>query len=80
MARDTQDNEPLTFVTLAAATANVTRQLQKQPDTDRASDGEPKDREQQEEKTRAAYVDQRLRELAMFERRAAWKKNGARRN
>ena len=66
------NNTDIGFITLAAATANVVRYLQlaEQKKEDRHRDAEPdRDDEQKAEKYRHA-VDQRLSDLAAFERRA----------
>jgi len=76
MARGTQDNEDedeLTFVKLAAVTANVVRWLmkvdeEKKEQRQRNTGSGSEEKKQTEEHT--DYVDQRLRELAAFERRA----------
>lgn len=73
------DNEPLTFITLGLAAERVILQLQKKPREERTDSREPEDAEQEKDETFRAFVDHRLRDLAAFERRAAGKKNGARR-
>jgi hypothetical protein len=63
------ENEPLPFRTLAAATArvlvNVRKQNEERAEDRRANEPEKSDAERQRE-----YVDRRLRELSAFERRA----------
>lgn len=67
------DNDPISFISLAAATANVTRYLvkeQKPSDPEeRESDREPGKVREQHPNANSEYVDQRLRELSAFERR-----------
>lgn len=73
MKEAANDNEPLSFITLAAATANVVRYLQtnkkqdeqSDPDADRGSaDQQRKDRERE-------YIEHRLKELRAWERQVS---------
>jgi hypothetical protein len=69
------DNEELSFVTLAAATANVVRYLQidkqkTESDEERSSSGDDEKRALD----RLEFVNRRLRELERFEDRAKGKK------
>lgn len=65
------DNDPLSFITLAAATANVVRYLElgdkHKEDGERDAARERADKDDPEH--HRDYVNQRLRELAAFERR-----------
>ena len=64
------DNELFSFVTLAAATANVVRYLEKDrgQEPDGSADKAPEDeRDRQREQQR--FVETRLREIDRFERR-----------
>lgn len=71
------DNEELSFITLAAATANVTRYLT--PDEKHDEDRErqtARDRAKKENAEREReYIEHRLRELRSWERRISGKKN-----
>jgi len=66
------DNEPLSFITLAAATANVVRYLEpnKQKNEQREQDPAPGNENEKKRSERGAYVEKRLSDLAAFERRA----------
>ena len=66
------DNEPLSFITLSAATRNVVQWLEPKKQESDAGKGEPdaSDSDQQKRDEHRAYVDKRLSELAAFERRA----------
>jgi len=65
------DNEPLSFLTLAAATANVVRHLrldeQKEGDEPDQERRDRKDEQKSEEQRR--FLECRLREIAAFENR-----------
>ncbi len=75
MATDTHDNdnEPLSFLTLRAATQNVLQYLQANEKKDGARESEPtpENRDEQKRGAHSEYVEHRLRDLATFERRAA---------
>jgi hypothetical protein len=71
------DNEPFSFITLAAATANVTRYLV----PDRKEDDQRRDKytraEQGKKQTpdeECEYVEHRLREIAAWERKISGKR------
>ena len=72
-ANDDDFNDPLPFIRLAAATANImtfleaTKQKKKDADDDAAGNGS----EQNKTDEHARAVDQRLRDFSAFERRAA---------
>jgi hypothetical protein len=74
----TQDNDPLPFIHIAAVTRNVMQFLltHKQKTEDPAADSADEDKDVEKPEQHRAYVDQRLRELAMFERRARGIKDG----
>lgn len=69
---DNDENDPMPFVSIAAATANALRflkldeQSHEQADDKSSSTAQPKDDSDGNRK----YVQQRLRELQRFERRA----------
>jgi len=69
------DNEELSFVSLAALTANVVRYLetdkQKEDATDKSSSS---DEEEKRAIKRLEFVNRRLRDLQRFEDRAAGKR------
>ncbi len=72
------DNFEFSFITLSAATKNVTRYLcdpDKQKDGEGHDDANRRDSEEKKSSNHSAYVEQRLRDLAAFERRAGGKKN-----
>lgn len=72
------DNEELSFVTLQAATRNVTRYLvNEEPDKHREGQAKPESGQEKRDRERRAYVEQRLRELRAFEQRAGGKKRAA---
>lgn len=77
MVRDTQDNEPFSFITLEVATKNVTRWLEPTEKQKKDSDGNAASSgaDQNNTNEHTEYVDQRLRELRAFERRARGNKN-----
>jgi hypothetical protein len=62
-------NDPLPFRTLAAATARVLSQARKQNE-EGTDDRRGSDQEKQPAEPNREYVEQRLRELSAFERRA----------
>lgn len=65
------DDEELTFVSLAALTANVTRylKLDKEEKNSRDNKPDPKETTEQAVIQQRAFVERRLRELADWERR-----------
>lgn len=73
------DNDKLSFVTLAAATANVTRFLRLDEKADEQSGGKSNADRTQEQKDKAQrdYILHRVRDLAAFERRFISRKNGS---
>lgn len=75
MARDTQDNEPLSFITLSAATRNVVRYLEpnKQKDEERERDSNPGDADEQKRAQEREYIEHRLRQLRSWERKISGK-------
>lgn len=83
MARGTHDNdhdnEPLSFITLAAATANVVRYLSKEqhpPQNDnRAANDESAQQSEKHPEADREYVEHRLRQIAAWERRISGKKD-----
>lgn len=73
--RGTQDDNELSFITLAASTANVVRYLQPNEKQNEDTGGDT-DSGRADEKKGAAdeeYVERRLRELAAFERKVSGK-------
>lgn len=76
MKKAANDNEELSFITLLAATRNVTRflNLDEPENVKREHEPDGRDREEQETAKHREYVERRLRELAAFERRASGKK------
>jgi len=80
MTRDADnDNEPLTFHTLAAPTARVIERLMhEQKNEDAGSNGDSASTAKKDSDAHQRYVDQRLRELAAFEERADGKKRTGR--
>lgn len=66
------DNEPLSFITLAAATANVVRYLEPKKHESDAGERKPatSDDDEKRSEEHRAYVEKRLSDLAAFERRA----------
>ena len=75
-AHHDNDNEKLSFISLAAATANVVRYLEptkdqkKQGDRDTARDSAEKENSECERE----YIEHRLRELAAWERKISGRK------
>lgn len=72
------DNERFSFITLAAATANVTRYLVKEDQKPEKHERSPdhhsgKSKKDAPDKERA-YIEHRLRELAAWERRISGKR------
>ena len=63
------ENEPLPFQTLAAATARVLTQTRKQNE-EGTEDRRGSEQQEQHAEPNREYVEQRLRELSAFERRA----------
>jgi len=75
MVRVTQDNEPLSFITLSAATRNVTRYLGLDEKKDEPKDECSSSREEQQRVLeQLEFVKLRLRDLGRFEDRARGKK------
>lgn len=77
-----KDDELLSFIQLAALTANVTRHLIKEDknrgDQERHSDGQHAENSKENPDKRGEYVEHRLRQLAAWERRISgerWNKN-----
>lgn len=70
------DNEPLTFRPIAAFATRLLGRDEKQ-DEQRGYGPETGDQDQKKRDQHRAYVDQRLRELAAFERRAGGKREPA---
>lgn len=75
MARGTNEDDELSFVSIQAATRNVTRYLhldekKGEPDEERSSSGDAEKRALD----RLEFVKLRLRELGRFEQRAAGKR------
>lgn len=66
---DNDDETPLPFQSLGAITARVLKKAEHQ-DQRRGDDRETEQRSERAEETRGEYVEQRLREVATFERRA----------
>lgn len=66
------DNEPLSFITLCAATRNVVRYLEsnEKQSEQTESNPEPRGHDQEQSAEHREYVAKRLRDLAAFERRA----------
>ena len=77
MKQHDNDNAELSFVSLAALTANVTRYLQtdKQKNEQGERKPEPGKRDDDKGSEHRAYVEKRLRELAAFERRVSGRKD-----
>jgi hypothetical protein len=69
------DNDPISFISLKAATLNAIRYLQKENDVDRAGKPDSEERGEESPKPDRAYVEQRLRDFAAFERRFGRNKN-----
>lgn len=69
------DNEPLSFITLSAATRNVTRylQLDKQKDGESEREPDPRNTDEQERAQEREYIEHRLRELRSWERKISGK-------
>jgi hypothetical protein len=74
MKQHDNDNEPLSFVSLAALTANVTRYLGLNEKKDAPSDDQRSSEEEKRAAERLEFVNTRLRELDRFEDRARGKK------
>lgn len=76
------DDDPLPFLTIAAATANVLAYLDpdKQKHEHCERNAERSDEDEAADRRKREYVEQRLREIAAFERRAcgAWKRKDRR--
>jgi hypothetical protein len=77
MTKAANDNEELSFITLAAATANVTRYLGLDEKKNEQSESEPNPdrRDEQKRESHSDYVAKRVRDIAAFERRIAGNKN-----
>jgi hypothetical protein len=67
--RHDNDDEPLTFIHIAALTANVTRYLGLNEKENEGSKGEPNpsDTDNKRADDQRRYVEQRLREIAAWE-------------
>jgi hypothetical protein len=67
------DNEQFSFISLAAATANAIRylRLNEKQNEERGGDTDAGNAEEERSKRHRDYVDQRLRDLAAFERRVS---------
>jgi len=71
MKKADNDNEPLSFITLAAATANVVRYLEtnKNEDEESKRDPAPSRGDEQKRAEELEYVEHRLREIRAWERK-----------
>jgi len=71
MARGTNDNEPLSFITLSAATRNVVRYLEADKQKNEHSERDPASRGADEKKRaeEREYVEHRLKEIRAWERK-----------
>lgn len=69
MSYPDNDNEPLTFQPLSAITEKVLMKTPKQND-ERSNDCEAEQRSESGKKPDREYVEQRVRDIAAFERRA----------
>lgn len=70
---DNDENNALPFIKLAAVTANVIRYLEtqnKNQNADRDADRAREKSDEEKAEDHRKYVDQRVREIAQFERRA----------
>lgn len=71
----TQDNDPLTFISIAALTANVVRHLnlneEKQKDSDR--DPHPGNADKEADADKRRYIEHRLRAISLWEKIASGK-------
>jgi len=69
---DNDENDPMPFVSIAAATANALRflRLDEEQNEQRPSDGDGTTQPKDNRDGNREYVEQRLRELQRFERRA----------
>jgi len=67
------DEEKLSFIHIAAVTANVIRFLkpQKKKDEESRSDNENRKADEEKAERQRRYVDQRLKDLVAFERRVS---------
>src|SRR5207247_2497866 len=76
VANYANDNDELSFITLAAATANVTRYLvpRRGQEEQRDKDGRPEDSEKKSPSKEREYIEHRLRELAAWERKISGKR------
>ena len=69
----TNDNEKFSFITLSAATKRVTDRLsngQKQTDSEGVDDREADERSKEKAEQHRRYVDEGLKRIRAFERRA----------
>jgi hypothetical protein len=75
MKQHDNDNEKFSFITLSAATGNVTRYLGLDEQKDGASDNDRSDSNERDQKAleRREFVRRRLIEIRRFEDRAAGK-------
>ncbi|WP_316214157.1 hypothetical protein [Bradyrhizobium sp. SZCCHNR2032] len=69
MTTNANDNEPLTFQPLAAFAVRLLGRDEKQNE-EQGDDPDASNQDQKKRDQHRAYVEQRLRELAAFERRA----------
>jgi mannitol-1-phosphate/altronate dehydrogenase len=71
MVRDTHEDDELSFVTIAAATANALRYLKLDKEEKNPGNNKPNPEEATEQAVvqQRAFVERRLRELADWERR-----------
>jgi hypothetical protein len=68
----TQDDDELSFIHIAAATANLVRflGLNEKKEEQAGRDGQPSDENEKKRKEHLRYVEKRLSDLRAFERRA----------
>jgi len=78
--KEDNDNDPLTFVHIAALTANVTRYLglDEKPNEESKGDRNTPETDEQREADKRRYVEQRLRDTLVFEDRARGQKKRGR--
>ena len=68
------DNDELSFVTLAAATARVLVKLNEKCDEQRESESNTDRTDEQKRKANSDYVAERVRDIEAFERRVSGRK------
>lgn len=75
MMKADNDNDEFSFITLSAATRNVTRYLgmDKKQDEQREGKDERDRRDEEKRKAHSDYVAKRVSDIAAFERRVAGK-------